>query len=377
MSWWEPMRTGEPCRRRIGFVGTKAQALTQKMKAKVAAATAEPAAAVVLASSVPTLYEFARDRLQDPLAPRVQLTTDRYETAYRLRIHEHLGAYQLDELTPPMVRDWCDALARREGTRRSAEYAFRALHWLLNEAVDDGMIATNPAAGIRYAKRARAAVVREGAPSAEDHARKKPALTRAQYEQLKSRTATRRLHDQVFIRLAVEGTLRRAELAALRWGGYDPEARTFEVTGGVTHTKTTGTVVGDPKNTNSVRTIVLSGDLCQLLDEYREECLGGGEPEHFLFAGRAPRSRRFDPLRPLNPRSVTDLACRLVQLAGLVDDAGKHLTDLQGLRATGSSIADAAGVPRSIVEAQLGHRQQRVRAALPGREQGSGAVPVR
>lgn len=352
MSWWYPVVSGEARRRRSGFVGTLTEA--RRAKAREAAPTAAVRSSVPVATASPTLYEFAKGQIGDELAPRSQHTTDRYETAYRLRIHGELGHYALTDLTTVVIRSWSDDLVRREGTRRCAEYAFRTLHWLLKSAVQEGLLDSNPASGVAFGGRAAAAVARTGAPASEDHERKKPALTREQYEEVKAHAASRGLQHLLLIRLATECALRRAELAALRRGGYDREARTFEVASGVTHTRTTGTVSGRLKTRTSRRVVVLSRDLCAVLDAYLLECLASG-PDDFLFPGRVQKTRRFDATRPMNPRTVTGRVCALITEAGVLDDAGKHLTDLQGLRATGASLADAAGIPRSIVEAQLGH----------------------
>lgn len=351
-SWAGPQRGGVRGKRRTGFVGT----LTEARAAKAADArlvVSETPTVPVERAGLPTLFEFARARLAEEFAPRVQHGTDRYESSYRLRIHGTLGGYRLDAITAATVREWCDDLVRREGDRRCAEYAFGTLHWLLGEAVDEGFVPSNVAAGVRFKRRARAAV-RLGAPSAEDHARSKPALTRDQYQQVKDYAATVGLLDLLKIRLPVEGALRRAEFAALRWEGFDPLARTFGVTNGVTYTPGTGTVVGRLKNDPSYRVVVVAHDLRDLLVAYRAECVGGGQRDHFLFPGVRDKSV-VDPTRPQVPNSLTKRVCDLIRRAGVVTDAGTHFTDLQGLRSTGASLAAAAGVPTAIIEAQLGH----------------------
>lgn len=358
MSWWEPQIHGAR-KRRSGFVGTLTEAKAYKSAAKLrsnAATPVEPRIADPGAAESPTLYEFAKARLGDTLARR-QITTAGYECAYRIRIHPKLGAYRLDELAPALVREWCDELVRLEGDRVCALLAYKTLCLLLSEAVDEGLLTFNPAVGIKFRRRARQAV-RAGAPSATQFAQRKPALNRPQYEQFKAYAATVGLRELVMVRLAVEGALRRNELLGLRWSGYDRAARTFAITEGVTYTAKTGTAACDPKTAKSNRLIVLSRDLCEVLDMYRATRPDGADDEHYVIAGFERYTRVPDPTRPLNPDAASKQTIALIRDAGLVDENGKHYTDMQGLRATGSSIADAAGVPRSIVEAQLGHSGQ-------------------
>jgi len=354
MSWAGPQLNGVRAKRRTGFIGnhTEAKAAKAADAQQRPNATAEPHDSEV--SVMPTLYEFARGRLADPLAPRAQLGTDRYASAYKIRIHAALGAYRLNAITARRARDWCDELVRREGDRDCAMFAIGTLLWLLNEAVDEGLLVSNVAAGIKFRRRAKSAVL-QGAPSAADYRHKKPTLTSEQYGTLKVYAATLDLVELVKVRMPTEGTLRRGELAALRWEGFDAEARTFGVSNGVTYTKTTGTVVGPLKNEPSYRVVVLSRDLRDLLVRYRAECVGGGLASHFLFPGRRD-GRSADPTSPQVPNSLTKRVCDLIQRAGIVAADGSHFTDLQGLRATGSSLADAAGVTQALIDAQMGHK---------------------
>lgn len=350
---WHERQTNGTRKRRTGFVGTLTEAKAAKAAVTVPVQNDDE-------QDTPTLWEFARTRLADECAPQRQHTLDRYADAYRLRIHETLGAQPLDRLTAAVLREWCNALVKEYGDRRCAKYAYMTLHWLLNQAVSDGLISHNHASGLSFDGRA-AKAVKGGAPSSSDLANKKPPLNGEQYDQLVRHVSTGRLADLVVVRVAVEGALRRAELGALRWEGFDAEERTFQICSGVTYTKTTGSVVGDTKTRKSNRNIVLSRDLCELLEAYREQAPGGGDAKHFLFPGFATGTRRLDPERPMSPYSLTNWIPRLLVEAKLVDESGKAITSLQGLRATGASLAEARGVPGAIVDAQLGHAGTSVR----------------
>lgn len=84
---------------------------------------------------------------------------------------------------------WADGVVSVHGTRDCAMFAHKTLKWLLNEVVDAGLITVNVAAGIKFSRRAQAAV-RRGAPSARDFTKKKPALNREQYARLVAHAQT-------------------------------------------------------------------------------------------------------------------------------------------------------------------------------------------
>ncbi|MCW2922112.1 MAG: site-specific integrase [Thermoleophilia bacterium] len=353
-SWAGPQRNGVRAKRRTGFIGTFTEAKAEKAADARRVVAGTPAVTPVLAG-MPTLFEFAQRCLSDRFAPRRQISIDWYERPYRLRIHAHLGGLPLDRITFTEVRAWCDQLIEREGDRECAKDAFGTLRWLLGQAVAENLLSQNVAAGFPFDGRA-ASAVRQGAPSASDFRKKKPTLTREQYERVKDFAGSVALRELVMCRLVVEATLRRTELGGMKWSGFDPDARTFELTSGVTHTKTTGTVTGDLKTRTSSRFVVLGASLSRLLLDYRSVCVGGGEDNHFLFPGCLPYKRIPVPVRPACPRTLTGWICDLIRDAGVVDDEGQHYTDLQGLRATGASLAAAAGVPQALIQAQLGHR---------------------
>lgn len=355
-SWAGRQQNGARAKRRTGFVGTFTEA--KIAKGAEAADARRVGVAVTLAppveqATMPTLYEFARMLLSDPLA-RKPITTDRYADAYRLRIHPHLGYLRLDEITPRICRNWCDELVRREGDRICAKKAAKTLIWLLNEAIAEDHLTGNPALGMKFERRARAAVA-DGAPSAAAFAQKKPALNRPRYELLKSHAASVGVRELVMVRLTVEGTLRRNELLGLQWSGYDRINRTFAVLQGVTYAPSVGTATGDPKTKKSRRVIVLSRDLIDCIDLYRRTRQHGTEADNFVFPGYLRYANTVDPTKPLNPDTASDHLLALIRDSGLVDDHGKHYTDVIGLRGTGNSIAAAAGVPKPLRQAQMGH----------------------
>jgi hypothetical protein len=267
MSWFYSKQPDGRRPRRTGFVGTLTQA--RRAKAVELPPGREDRAKQERRRDVPTLYEFTKERLGAAFTAGGQ-SRDRYENAYRLRIHDSLGAYFLDELTRKDIIEWWEALVAREGDRHCAAYARKTLRWLLRKAVDQEHIERSPAEGIDFADRAKLAV-KNGAASKRNHANKRAPLTRDQYDTLKTRCAQVSLSDLLKVRLAVEGCMGRAELAGLRGAGFQPDRSVFGLTNGVTYARDTGLTLGDLKNDNRYREVVLADDLRDLIVRYFDE----------------------------------------------------------------------------------------------------------
>lgn len=343
MSWWEPQGDGTR-KRRTGFIGTLTDARAEKAASKLRSNATPPTPALGPASA-PTLYHFAQARLSDRYAARGQHAVDRYEAAYRLRIHAEFGARPLDAITVDDVEAWCDRLVGAEGNIRAVEYAFVTLRWLLNEAVRRRHITYNPCASIAYARR-------YGRSHRKVPTDQKRALSAAEYERLKAAAQEEGVEAILRIRLAAEGALRRAELAGLRWRDLDAERCTLRIDEAVTYTKATGLVVGATKTRASTRTVGLPPDLFALLARYRAELAAEPEGEHFVFPGRLPRRRRRDPTSPITPRALTRWLRRLMERHGITTESGAALTTFHGLRRTGATLAIASPI---FVQKQLGH----------------------
>ena len=62
--------------------------------------------------------------------------------------------------------------------------------------------------------------------------------------------------------------------------------------------------------------------------------------------------------------SPTHICSRVLTEAGLVDDGGKPLVTLHGLRHTGASLMLAQGVPLIVVSRHLGHANPQTTARI-------------
>ncbi|MEU6824076.1 tyrosine-type recombinase/integrase [Streptomyces atriruber] len=71
-------------------------------------------------------------------------TVDLYKHLLRLHILPTLGAYDLDEVTAPRVREWRTERLRTTGAKTTTAKAYRLLKAIMETAVDDELISRNP-----------------------------------------------------------------------------------------------------------------------------------------------------------------------------------------------------------------------------------------
>lgn len=145
---------------------------------------------------------------------------------YRASFKHHIlplpiARAKLRELTPPDVRDWLNGLERRGASPATIKRARIALRVMLACAVEDGDIASNPAADVRYIP-SEAAQVKHAKPEPKRlTATDIQAILRAMAEQW-----------QAFFFLLAQTGLRIGEMLGLRWRnvhlGDDPHIMVAE-----------------------------------------------------------------------------------------------------------------------------------------------------
>ncbi|MDP3062475.1 MAG: tyrosine-type recombinase/integrase [Chloroflexota bacterium] len=156
-----------------------------------------------------------------------------------------------------------------------------------------------------------------------------------------------------FFRLALLTSMRRSELAGLRWQAVDLSVGRLKVVETVQRIVGKGLMVGEPKTRQSRRTIVLSAGAVDLLHNIRgrqlAECLALGIPwrtDGYVFARVGGG--------PVDPDEATRHFCEIVRRGHF-----PYLT-LHGLRHTSASWLLADGVPLKAVSERLGHSSANV-----------------
>ena len=236
----------------------------------------------------------------------------------------------LDRVRPSHVEGWIVELRRKGLAESTVRSAYTILRAVLDTAVRDGALGSNPAAAIR-----RPRVTAKEAPH----------LTPAQVADL-LRAAEGSRYAPLFALLVHTG-LRRGEALALQWSDVDLPRGILQVRG--TLSRIDGElVVTEPKTAKSKRFVPISEPAERLLRAQQET--QDRERQH---AGSAWRQTGFvfttlfgDPCDPRN-------AFRALRAAAA--KAGLPYAGLHTLRHSAASVMLTRGVPLKVVSEILGH----------------------
>jgi integrase len=245
-------------------------------------------------------------------------------------INAKLGAMGLDKVLPRHVEGWLVELRAKGLSTSTVRSAYTILRAILDTAVRDGALATNPAAVIRRPK----VVTTEAA-----------FLSPEQVRCLLDASVTTR-YARLFALLVNTG-LRRGEALALSWADVDLTEGLLRVRG--TLARVDGAlVVTEPKTARSKRTVPLSPAAVDILRAVRasqlEERLRAGSQWHqtkFVF------TTEFG--EPCDPRNA------LRALKAAAGRGGLPPVGLHTLRHSAASVMLSNGVPLKVVSDMLGH----------------------
>ncbi len=199
------------------------------------------------------------------------------------------------------------------------------LKGILEDAVEQGATAENPAARVRHLR----------ADAAEEPLR---ILTPGEITRLLDAAGE---PFRTFYLLLLHTGLRRGEAMALRWSDVDLRARVLHVRRSRARVRVDGEIVtqeGPPKSRSSRRTIDFSQTVYQALLELPR---GDDPKEDHVFLGRSGE--------PLAPQTLTSALARHLTLAGLPE------IRVHDFRHTHVALLIAAGVHPKAIQARLGH----------------------
>ena len=181
---------------------------------------------------------YARDWIAERPALRPKTVS-----LYRYLLRCHLGpAFEtraLADIKEPNVRRWRKDLLDGGTSTVTAAKAYRLLKAIMNTAVDDGLIRRNPCR------------IKGGG---QEKSPERPVLTIAQVGALADAAGPR---YRALVLLAVFGSLRWGELAALRRCDIDLQARTIRVTRQLSEQPGGGFAFGPPKSEAGVRAVAI------------------------------------------------------------------------------------------------------------------------
>lgn len=293
---------------------------------------------------VPTLRDFAPRYLREDTA-HLAATTRRdrpYYLAADGPIVRFLGARQLDEITPALLREWWASEIERAGSGARARSTSTGRHYLntlaavLAYAQDVGLIDSSPIAAFREQLRRRRRTKR-GRVDAEGADRIQPIETPAELDRLVRAAAAEGAEAEALVLLLFDAGLRLGEALGLRWGaiGWGADESDTRRALRIEQTRPRGGELDATKSGRS-RSVALSRRLRASLDRLRRErwnpdpgalVLAGLDPDHFRRGGW----RRICAAAAIGERRMKDLR----------DSFASHLL--------------SAGVQLGYVSKQLGH----------------------
>lgn len=256
-------------------------------------------------------------------------TVQLYEGLLRLHLVPTFGNFSVNEIKAAHVRKWRKTLLDNGVGPVTVAKAYRLLKAIMNTAVEDKMIKSNPCQ------------IKGGG---KEESPERPTLTMEQVFTLAGAIEPR---FRALVLLAAFGSLRWGELAALRRKNVDLEARVVRVVEATTELKDGSVTIGPPKSEAGKRTVALPemvvSELRAHLDRYTDD-----HADAFVFLGeRGALLRRSAFSRPWG---------KALKKAGL---SGIHFHDL---RHTGNTFASRSGATLRELMARMGHST--TRAAL-------------
>lgn len=257
-----------------------------------------------------------------PSAHLKQSTKANREIVWSTHVEPKWGKAEVGKIRPSHVRSWVAELSAAGLAPATVSKALGVLRTTLAVAVDDGLVASNPAAGVK--------------PPRRDHT-PRGYLTHQQVEQL----AVACGDDGKLVRFLAYTGLRFGEAVGLQVGDFDMLRRRFTISRSITDVN--GEMVTSTPKTGERRTVVfpafLTDELAALMvGKTREQHLFTA-PEGGLLRGRNWRRRRFD---------------RAVEQCREADPEFPKITP-HALRHTAASLAISAGANVKAVQTMLGH----------------------
>jgi len=233
-----------------------------------------------------------------------------------------LGRLRLSEIEPRDIKAYAAHIQGRGVRPATVRLAIAPVRALLATALEDGLIRTNPAAGLRIA------TVDQTGPESE----KPKALTEDELRRLLSHVPDR---WQLFVELVAHTGLRIGEAVALQWRDVDVTARRLSV-----RRRWYRNAYAPPKSRYGRRTIPLTLGMANKLTQHR----GPATPpdDALVFPSRADT--------PLDPANLSDRVLKPAAAKAGVPWAGWHT-----LRHTCGTLLFRHGANAKQVQHWLGH----------------------
>ena len=349
---WTDPRSGKR-KKREGTATTLAEAVAQQEEMKGRAPTPKPIRQ--------RLGDFC-ERHMETHGPRLaQTTTERYagELAHWV---VQLGSFYVDALVPKDVRIARDLMAR-DAAAATVNGRLRTLRVVLDDAVADGLLKSNPARAVKALPEGRTQGKRGNSLSADEFGRFLETVD-TMIEEAKAKAKNKIAEDIGRMLLVIAWTgMRRGELLALRW--TDRIDGELHVERSLTRDHLKQKVEKETK-TDDPRRIHIVEPLARVLDEQRKWLVATQHPglSSGLMFPASPKQRaqaevRFPDRQPTWFRSAS---CMDAPLERAVERAGITEVSPHSFRRTMENLARRAGVDGLVRRAQAGWRTETAQA---------------
>jgi integrase len=319
-----------------------------------------------------TLEEYGEKWLLSRAKELKPRTLDHYDQVLRDHVYPALGSTPLRGLTRPMLKTWLGQVKRAGATTAKKEPAVLSretlknviipLRAMLNDALDDGLVLSNPA--VRLLKRTRGLT--------EKDARKVEAYSREALTNI-LHTADARCPDwSEFFKVLSWCGLRLGEACGLQWGDVDAVGGFLTIYRTAQYRKVHGTVtllLGAPKSGKG-RKVDVPQALVDKLHVRRgimeaEATLNGQEPSPWIFPSPS------DATKPVDAAFI-----RYKRWYKVLRVAGLRSLKLHALRHTYASLLLQDGESPAYVKEQMGHSSIQVTVDryghfIPGKNRGA------
>jgi integrase len=317
-------------KQRVGVLGAKSEMTKHQAQDELAKIIAQKTGGTTQPRAderIVTLAWFTRNRffpLREGSTWKEQTATIR-KIEIEQDILASLGDLPLAQIDKVMLQTHLNGLAKKLSGAR-VQHARFYLKAIFEEAIEQDCIAKNPARKLALPIQLRA-----------------PDKTTLSWEQLRVVLASVPLRDRILLTLDMTETFRPSELFALKWSGFDMDARTLTVT----HTAYKGKLRDFGKTKKSLRTVHLPAGLANELWLWKQEC-PDGSAEAFIFPNARKRNgaKRNGFIRTENYRArVLKKLGEKLKLAKL---------NFQVLRRTIATLAQTKGGVKDV-QGVLGH----------------------
>lgn len=275
-----------------------------------------------------TVSEWAEQRIHAwstrSRSPIVGSTVEDYRRAFRLRIEDVLGDVPVSLLTPAKVRSWHEGLP---DTPTINGKSYDLLKHLLNDAINDELIATNPCR-----------IVGAGKPRAKGAAEALSAHEVAPYLDAVEE------YYRPALAVAVLGGLRSGEIRGLRRRDLDMEHGSIRIAGAIRREQVTEgeykRTYTDTKTPAGKRVVYLPATVLDYLGPWLKT--RDFAPDDILFPARRTR-------KTMNETVLASAHRRAAKIIG------RPTLTLHNLRATAATLAKQAGMTDREVQRRFGH----------------------